>query len=63
MTNTPPTWAEYTKMQFELEQKIAVLKADCSKWKYQLQALRDQSARITWLENRVAELEKQVESI
>ena len=60
MSSRPPTWEDYTSMQFRLEREISVLKADCNKWKYQAQDLMDQSSRITWLENRIAELERQV---
>ena len=60
MTDTPPTWQQYTAMQFKLERENVTAKADANKWRYQAMKLQDQSARIAWLENRVAELEKQV---
>lgn len=63
MTDKPPTWEQYTSMQFKLEREIAGLKADCGKWKYHATQLQDQSTRIAWLENRVEELEKQINEI
>ena len=63
MDNKPPTWEQYTSMQFKFEREIAGLKADCGKWKYHATQLRDQSSRIAWLEARVEELEKQIANI
>ena len=63
MTSQPPTCEQYTAMQFKLERELSVWKADCKKWKYAAQKLQDQSSRITWLENRIVELEKQIENV
>lgn len=63
MKSDPPTWEQYTKMQFGLERELVTAKADANKWRYQVMKLKDQSSRITWLENRVAELERQVNEV
>ena len=63
MTDKPPTWEQYTSMQFKLERDAAALKQDLNKWKYHATNLQDQSSRIAWLENRVEELEKQINEI
>lgn len=63
MTDKPPTWEQYTSMQFRLERELSAWKADCKKWKYHATNLQDQSSRIAWLENRVEELEKQIANI
>ena len=63
MTDTPHTWEQYTSMQFKLEREAAGYKQDRDKWKYHATKLQDQSTRIAWLENRVEELEKQVENV
>lgn len=61
MSERPPTWAEYTGMQFRLERELAEAKADRNKYKYALANYRDET--IDRLEKRVAELEKEVESL
>lgn len=63
MSDKPPTWEQYTAMQFKLERELSVWKADCKKWKYAALQLQDQSSRIIWLENRIEELEKQIENV
>jgi len=72
MTEKPPTWEAYTAMQFKLEREVAALKQDLNKWKYHAnnpthreQELFDKSLfvaaeKILMLENRVEELEKQL---
>lgn len=60
MSKKPPTWESYTAMQFKLEREIAEIKGDRNKYKYAWSKYQDQSARIAWLENKVTELERQV---
>ncbi len=63
MTDKPPTYKDMVEQQFKHQREIAELRGDRNKWRYHATQLQDQSTRIAWLENHVAELEKRLEMV
>ncbi len=70
MTDKPPTWEQYTSMQFKLERESAGYKQDRDKWKFHATDLVDQRGTIdnlrkerSKLSNRIRDLELTIKKL